>query len=78
MLAVVLAFVFLVGLAVLANKIVCGWACPLPTAKNLVDGKFFAADCYSCARCLNVCPEEAIAHRSVLSKTGKGEEKPAE
>ncbi len=54
----------------------CSRACPLPTAKNLVDGKFFAADCYSCARCLNVCPEEAIAYRSVLGKTK--EEEPAD
>lgn len=46
----------------------CARACPLPTAKNLVDGKTLAADCYSCARCLNVCPEEAIAYRSVFSK----------
>jgi ferredoxin len=44
----------------------CAKACPLPTAKNLVDGKTFAADCYSCARCLNVCPEEAIGYRSVF------------
>ena len=46
----------------------CSRACPLPTAKNLVEGKTFAADCYSCARCLNVCPEEAIGYRTVFEK----------
>ena len=38
----------------------CAVACPLPAAQDLVDGKIFAADCYSCARCLSVCPDEAI------------------
>ena len=28
MLAVVLAFIFFVGLAIVGNKLVCGWACP--------------------------------------------------
>jgi Pyruvate/2-oxoacid:ferredoxin oxidoreductase delta subunit len=40
----------------------CARACPLPTAKHLVEGRFFAADCYSCARCLRVCPEEALEY----------------
>ena len=40
----------------------------------MVDGKVFGADCYSCARCLRVCPEEAISYGSVLgspSRNGK-------
>jgi ferredoxin len=45
----------------------CSRACPLESAKHKVDGKVFGADCYSCARCLNVCPEEAIAYASVLT-----------
>jgi ferredoxin len=46
----------------------CSRACPLDSAKGLVAGKIFAADCYSCARCLNVCPEDAIVYGSVLRK----------
>ncbi|MBN1851253.1 MAG: 4Fe-4S binding protein [Pirellulales bacterium] len=41
----------------------CSRACPLDAAKDRVAGKFLAADCYSCARCLNVCPHEAISYR---------------
>ncbi len=44
----------------------CARACPLESAKHKVEGKVFAADCFSCARCLNVCPEDAIAYTSVL------------
>jgi polyferredoxin len=44
----------------------CSLACPLQSAKHMVDGKVFGADCYSCARCLRVCPEEAISYGSVL------------
>lgn len=33
-----------------------------------VTGESFGADCYSCARCLNVCPREAIAYRSIFAK----------
>jgi ferredoxin len=45
----------------------CAVACPLDSAKHMVDGKKFAADCYSCARCLRVCPDQAIDYRSVWS-----------
>jgi polyferredoxin len=51
----------------------CSFACPLESAKHMVDGKMFGADCYSCARCLRVCPEEAIAYGSVFrSPSGNG------
>ncbi len=40
----------------------CAVACPLPAAKHMVEGKMFGADCYSCARCLRVCPEEALSY----------------
>jgi len=50
----------------------CSRACPLPTAKDLVAGKTVTADCYSCARCLNVCPEEAIGYKSVFAKQPAG------
>ena len=36
MVAVVLAFVFFVGLAILANNIVCGWACPFGALQELI------------------------------------------
>jgi ferredoxin len=45
----------------------CAIACPLESAKHLVDGKRFGADCYSCARCLRVCPDEAIQYRGIWS-----------
>jgi polyferredoxin len=45
----------------------CSRACPLQSAKHKVERKMFGADCYSCARCLNVCPEEAIAYGSVFA-----------
>ena len=45
---------------------VCVRACPSGAAKSKVKGGLFGADCYSCARCLNVCPDDAIAYRCVL------------
>ena len=41
-------------------------ACPSGAAKSKVKGGLFGADCYSCARCLNVCPDDAIVYRCVL------------
>jgi len=35
-LAVVLAFVFFVGLAIVGNKLVCGWACPFGALQELI------------------------------------------
>ncbi len=40
----------------------CGAACPTNAAKDIVAGRLFAADCYSCARCLTVCPHDAIRY----------------
>ena len=54
----------------------CAKACPLPTAQNIVDGKRFAADCYSCARCLRVCPDDALRYGFVLSSTDGKQAKP--
>jgi polyferredoxin len=45
----------------------CAFACPLESAKHMVEGRTFAADCYSCARCLRVCPDQAIDYRPVWS-----------
>ena len=45
---------------------------PLDAAKHKVAGTLFGADCYSCARCLNVCPQEAIAYRWVLGGSAPG------
>ena len=36
MLAVVFAFVFFVGLAIVGNKLVCGWACPFGALQELI------------------------------------------
>jgi len=49
----------------------CDRACPTQAAKGRVLDKLFAADCFSCARCLNVCPQDAIRYCSVFSKTSR-------
>ena len=49
----------------------CDRACPTQAAKGRVLDKLFAADCFSCARCLNVCPQDAIRYGSVFSKTSR-------
>lgn len=51
----------------------CVEACPLEAAKGRVAGKFFTADCYSCARCLNVCQQDAITYGwSLRRRPGEG------
>jgi ferredoxin len=47
---------------------VCIKACPLETAKGLVYAKRLPSDCFSCARCLNVCSVDAIQYCSVFKK----------
>jgi ferredoxin len=49
----------------------CDRACPTQAAGGRVLDKLFAADCFSCARCLNVCPQDAIRYGSVFSKTSR-------
>ena len=44
----------------------CDRACPLQAAGDRVEGRKFPADCFSCARCLNVCPYDAISYRSIF------------
>ena len=46
----------------------CNKACPLEAAQGRVDGKRLPADCFSCARCLNVCPTDAIKYTSIFKK----------
>jgi len=46
----------------------CARVCPLEAAKHKIEGKVFGADCYSCARCLNVCLRDAIAYRCAIGK----------
>ena len=46
----------------------CTKACPSHAARGKVENKTFAADCFSCARCLNVCPLDAIHYCSIWSK----------
>jgi len=50
----------------------CVRACPLDAAKGRVAGKVFPADCFSCARCLNVCAEDAI-HYGLVGKKPEGQ-----
>ncbi|MBE0597446.1 MAG: 4Fe-4S binding protein [Desulfuromonadales bacterium] len=38
----------------------CAHACPLEAARGRLEGWPLAADCFSCARCLRVCPAAAI------------------
>lgn len=45
----------------------CIQACPLTAAKGIVYGKTFSADCFSCARCLNVCAFDAIHYTSLFT-----------
>lgn len=40
----------------------CGVACPTGAARDIVAGRRLAADCYSCARCLTVCPHDALRY----------------
>ena len=44
----------------------CERACPLPAMEGRLKEKAFPADCFSCARCLNVCPVDAVTYRSVF------------
>ena len=46
----------------------CIKACPWEAAEGRVYGKRLPADCFSCARCLNVCSVDAIHYRSVFRK----------
>jgi len=38
----------------------CAKACPLTAAKDRLDKSPLPADCFACARCLRVCPTDAI------------------
>lgn len=44
----------------------CEKACPLPAISGRMGKSVFPADCFSCARCLNVCPVDAIKYGSVF------------
>ena len=53
----------------------CSRACPLQSAEHIVAGKVFGADCYSCARCLRVCSEEALDYGFAFGKPSDPSEK---
>jgi formate hydrogenlyase subunit 6/NADH:ubiquinone oxidoreductase subunit I len=59
-----------------------GWMLEPPVDSNLPEMttemtiRQIAADCYSCARCLNVCPEEAIDYGSVFVRLPQKDEPP--
>jgi len=46
----------------------CVKACPSEAAEGRVRGKKMPADCFSCARCLNVCPVDAIKYEYFFKK----------
>ncbi len=46
----------------------CARACPSQAALGRVQQKSLAPDCFSCARCLNVCPENAIGYSLVVGR----------
>jgi polyferredoxin len=50
----------------------CIRACPSGTAKARVYEKKVVPDCFSCARCLNVCPEDALDYGCALSRKKTG------
>ena len=55
----------------------CGaWirAYPSDAAKGKVDGRLFIADCTSCARCLNVCPDDLIRYGFAFAPSARAEE----
>ena len=54
----------------------CALACPSGSAKHLVEGRVFRADCYSCARCLNVCPKQALRYGLAFGDSAPGKEVP--
>ncbi|MFW5936578.1 MAG: 4Fe-4S binding protein [Desulfosalsimonas sp.] len=45
----------------------CIRECPLNAAKDRVYGKRWPSDCFSCGRCLNVCPVDAIHYRPIVN-----------
>ncbi|MBN1573038.1 MAG: 4Fe-4S binding protein [Deltaproteobacteria bacterium] len=55
----------------------CITVCPSGTAKARVYGKKVVPDCFSCARCLNVCPEGALDYGCALLKPKAGGKKKA-
>lgn len=46
----------------------CSRACPSNAAQDILDNKLLPQDCYSCSRCLNVCPVDAIHYDSIFKK----------
>jgi polyferredoxin len=46
----------------------CAKACPSTAAQGILDGSAGRADCFSCARCLPVCPTDAIRYESVFRR----------
>jgi len=46
----------------------CAKACPSEAAKGKVAENRLPADCFSCARCLNVCSVDAIRYASIFKK----------
>ena len=50
----------------------CARACPSDAAAGRVKGTLLAADCFSCARCLNVCAQDAIRYGAARPRASDG------
>jgi len=46
----------------------CVKACPLEAMKGRMDGKAWPADCFSCARCLRSCNDNALDYKAIWLK----------
>jgi len=44
----------------------CTTTCPTHAAADILNGKLLPADCFSCTRCLRVCPHDAIRYGPVF------------
>ena len=57
---IVVSLIF--GLSLIQYRTYCMWICPSGAAKGINEGKTIQADCFSCARCLNVCPNGSMEY----------------
>jgi ferredoxin len=56
----------------------CATACPLTAAADRLAGCKLPADCFSCMRCLRVCPTDAIHYRPAWGPPSPPAQDPAE
>lgn len=51
----------------------CVKACPLEAMKGRMDDKAWPADCFSCARCLRSCNDDALDYKAIWKSDGSQE-----